>query len=50
MATHRQSAYVSVTRALLTGGATLALARVYSGASWVLLLVLSAPGLLLWEA
>jgi hypothetical protein len=42
VATHRQSAYVTVTRALLTGGATLALARVYSGASWVLLLVFSA--------
>ena len=35
MAAHRQSSYVTVTRALLTGGATLALARVYSGASWI---------------
>jgi transglutaminase-like putative cysteine protease len=42
VATHRQSAYVTVTRALLTGGATLALARVYSGASWVIQLVLTA--------
>ncbi len=48
MAAHRNSAYVAVTRALLTGGATLALARVYSGSSWVLLLVLAAciPGAL----
>ena len=31
MAAHRQSPYVTVARALLTGGATLALARVYAG-------------------
>jgi transglutaminase-like putative cysteine protease len=42
MAAHRQSTYVTVTRALLTGGATLALARVYSGASWVPLMLLAA--------
>ncbi|HEV7526409.1 MAG TPA: DUF3488 and transglutaminase-like domain-containing protein [Acidimicrobiia bacterium] len=42
MAAHRQSSYITVARALLTGGATLALARVYSGASWVVPLVLAA--------
>ncbi len=42
MAAHRQSSYVSVTRALLTAGATLALARVYSGASWIALLFIAA--------
>jgi hypothetical protein len=42
VAAHRQSSYVAVTRALLTGGATLALARVYSGASWIALLLLAA--------
>ena len=48
MAAHRQSPYLSVTRALLTGGATLALVRVYSGASWVLAMLLAAalPGAL----
>jgi transglutaminase-like putative cysteine protease len=35
VAAHRQPSYVVVSRALLTGGATLALARVFSGASWV---------------
>ncbi|MDQ1383136.1 MAG: hypothetical protein QOG65_515, partial [Actinomycetota bacterium] len=49
MAAHRQSSYVVVTRALLTGGATLALARVYSGASWVAPLLVAAvlPALIL---
>jgi transglutaminase-like putative cysteine protease/type II secretory pathway component PulJ len=49
LAAHRQSSYVIVTRALLTGGATLALARVYSGASWVapLLLAAALPALIL---
>lgn len=41
MAAHRQSSYVTVTRALLTGGATLALARVYSGTSWIALMVIA---------
>jgi transglutaminase-like putative cysteine protease len=35
VATHRQSSYVTVARALLTGGATLALARVFAGESWI---------------
>jgi hypothetical protein len=49
LAAHRQSSYIVVTRALLTGGATLALARVYSGASWVapLLLAAALPALIL---
>ena len=42
MAAHRQPSYVVVTRALLTGGATLALARVFSGASWVAPLLVAA--------
>ncbi|MDP9334483.1 MAG: DUF3488 and transglutaminase-like domain-containing protein [Actinomycetota bacterium] len=42
MAAQRQSSYVVVTRALLTGGATLALARVFSGASWAAPLLLAA--------
>ena len=42
MAAHRQSSYVTVTRALLTGGATLALARVFSGASWIAPLLIAA--------
>jgi transglutaminase-like putative cysteine protease len=42
VAAHRNSPYVTVTRALLTGGATLALARVYSGATWVAPLLLAA--------
>ena len=48
MAAHRHSPYLLITRALLTGGATLALVRVYSGASWVLPLLLAAfiPGAL----
>jgi transglutaminase-like putative cysteine protease len=49
MAAHRQPSYVTVTRALLTGGAALALARVYSGGSWVFPLLLAAalPAMLL---
>ena len=42
MAAHRQSSYVVVTRALLIGGATIALARVFSGASWVAPLLIAA--------
>ena len=42
MAAHRQPSYVTVTRALLTAGATLALARVFAGDSWVAPLVLAA--------
>ncbi len=42
MAAHRQSSYVALTRALLTGGATLALARVYSGSSWLAPLIAAA--------
>jgi transglutaminase-like putative cysteine protease len=42
VAAHRQPSYVALTRALLTGGATLALARVYAGASWVAPLVIAA--------
>jgi transglutaminase-like putative cysteine protease len=42
VAAHRNSPYVTVTRALLTGGATLALARVYSGATWIAPLLLAA--------
>ena len=42
MAAHRQSPYVAVTRALLTGGATLALARVFSGATWVTPMLIAA--------
>ena len=48
MAAHRQSPYLPITRALLTGGAILALVRVYSGASWLFPLLLAAfiPGAL----
>ncbi len=42
MAAHRQSSYLTLTRALLTGGATLALARVYAGSSWIAPLVIAA--------
>ncbi len=42
MAAHRQSSYVALTRALLTGGATLTLARVYSGSSWLAPLIAAA--------
>jgi transglutaminase-like putative cysteine protease len=42
LAAHRQSSYVNVTRALLTAGATLTLARVYSGASWIVPLFVAA--------
>ncbi len=42
MAAHRQSSYVTVTRALLTGGAILALVRVYSGLSWLAVMLIAA--------
>src|SRR6202030_4210113 len=42
VAANRQPSYVTVTRALLTGGAILALARVYSGVSWIVPLLLAA--------
>jgi transglutaminase-like putative cysteine protease len=42
VAAHRQPSYVTVARALLTGGAALALARVFAGASWVAPLVIAA--------
>jgi transglutaminase-like putative cysteine protease len=42
VAAHRQPSYVTVTRALLTGGATFALVRVFEGASWVAPLVIAA--------
>ncbi len=42
MAANRQPSYVTVTRALLTGGAILALARVYSGLSWIVPLLIAA--------
>lgn len=42
MAAHRPSSHVTVTRALLTGGATLALVRVFSGASWLVPLLAAA--------
>ena len=42
MAAHRESAYLAVSRALLTGGAVMALARVYSGASWAVPMLVAA--------
>jgi len=42
VATRRQSSYVTVARAFLTGGATLALARVFAGESWMVPLFVAA--------
>jgi hypothetical protein len=42
VAANRQPSYVTVTRALLTGGAILALTRVYSGLAWIVPLLLAA--------
>ncbi len=42
MAARRQSSSVTVARAVLTGGATLALARVFAGGTWIAPLLLAA--------
>jgi transglutaminase-like putative cysteine protease len=49
MAAHRHSPYVSVTRALLTAGATLALTRVFAGLAWLVPVLVAAalPGAIL---
>jgi hypothetical protein len=49
MAAHRQSSYVSVTRALLTAGAALALTRVFAGTVWLVPVFVAAalPGAIL---
>jgi len=42
MAAHRQSPYVALSRALLTAGAALALARVLAGGSWIVPVLIAA--------
>lgn len=42
MAAHRQSSYVTVTRAFLTAGATVALTRVFAGAAWFVPVLIAA--------